>query len=382
MSRRCAPKSPPTLPAPRRRASASSTARHTTARGEQSRSSVVPATTAPRWGCPAVSRRSTATGQPHSNRRPRGTARAASASGRRPIAAERRRAARSSQAASETDSRRAASPRAGRASVPGRATRRDARETGARSAVRARTSSRAEAGPRRATAHPGAAALAARMNAPGKVVAEGRSRREPVPAAKARRPAGARAGRRENREAGDRAVALIVLALARGDPHARRRDPAVVRPCGAVGLLRGDRHPQHPQVAGAEMGVCAARRLYRGRGAFLYVLGCREPLAGTHEQYTSARWRQTLGSTMHCVAGDGVGVLVGGVVSSLLGLTGLKEVALEDVLGFGFGWTIFQALFMRDAAGGSYAVAQAHLHPRASVDESPHGRDGPDRHDA
>jgi hypothetical protein len=92
-------------------------------------------------------------------------------------------------------------------------------------------------------------------------------------------------------------------------------------------------------------------------GAFLYVLGCREPLGGTHEQYTAAHWRQTLGSTMHCVAGDGVGILVGAVASSLLGLTGLAEVALEYVLGFGFGWTIFQALFMRDAAGGSYTVA-------------------------
>ena len=92
-------------------------------------------------------------------------------------------------------------------------------------------------------------------------------------------------------------------------------------------------------------------------GAFLYVLGCREPLPGTHEQYTAARWRQTLGSTMHCVAGDGVGILVGAVLSSLLGLTALMEVALEYVLGFGFGWTIFQALFMRDAAGGSYSVA-------------------------
>jgi Domain of unknown function (DUF4396) len=92
-------------------------------------------------------------------------------------------------------------------------------------------------------------------------------------------------------------------------------------------------------------------------GAFLYVIGCREPLPGTHEQYTAARWRQTLGSTMHCVAGDGVGILVGAVLSSLLGLTGLAEVALEYVLGFGFGWTIFQALFMRDAVGGSYPVA-------------------------
>lgn len=36
-------------------------------------------------------------------------------------------------------------------------------------------------------------------------------------------------------------------------------------------------------------------------GAFLYVLGCREPLPGLHERYVSARWRQVLGSTMHCV---------------------------------------------------------------------------------
>src|ERR1700738_2939606 len=27
-------------------------------------------------------------------------------------------------------------------------------------------------------------------------------------------------------------------------------------------------------------------------GAFLYVLGCREPLPGLHERYVAARWRQ------------------------------------------------------------------------------------------
>jgi len=92
-------------------------------------------------------------------------------------------------------------------------------------------------------------------------------------------------------------------------------------------------------------------------GAFLYVLGCREPLPGLHERYVAARWRQALGSTMHCVAGDGVGILAGAVLASVLGLTGLAEVILEYVLGFAFGWTIFQALFMRDAAGGSYRRA-------------------------
>jgi hypothetical protein len=34
-------------------------------------------------------------------------------------------------------------------------------------------------------------------------------------------------------------------------------------------------------------------------GAFLYVLGCREPLPGLHEQYVAMHWRQVLGSTMH-----------------------------------------------------------------------------------
>jgi hypothetical protein len=90
-------------------------------------------------------------------------------------------------------------------------------------------------------------------------------------------------------------------------------------------------------------------------GAFLYVLGCREPLPGLHERYIAARWRQVLGSTTHCVASDGVGILVGAAISSILGLHGLNEVLLEYVLGFAFGWTIFQALFMRDMAGGSYA---------------------------
>ena len=61
-------------------------------------------------------------------------------------------------------------------------------------------------------------------------------------------------------------------------------------------------------------------------GAFLYVLGCREPLPGLHERYVAVRWRQALGSTMHCVAGDGIGILVGAVLASALGLTGFAEV--------------------------------------------------------
>ena len=86
-------------------------------------------------------------------------------------------------------------------------------------------------------------------------------------------------------------------------------------------------------------------------GAFLYVLGCREPLPGLHERYIAVRWRQVLGSTMHCVAGDGVGILVGAVLARHYHIEGFAEIALEYALGFLFGWTVFQALFMRDMAG-------------------------------
>ena len=86
-------------------------------------------------------------------------------------------------------------------------------------------------------------------------------------------------------------------------------------------------------------------------GAFLYVLACREPLPGTHADYVRPRWRQVVGSTMHCVAGDGIGILVGGVVLSALGAPAWAEIVAEYALGFLFGWTVFQALFMRSMAG-------------------------------
>ena len=64
-------------------------------------------------------------------------------------------------------------------------------------------------------------------------------------------------------------------------------------------------------------------------GVFLYVLGCREPLPGPHERYVAARWKQVLGSTMHCVAGDGVGILTGAVIAGVVHLPKIIDIALE-----------------------------------------------------
>jgi len=88
--------------------------------------------------------------------------------------------------------------------------------------------------------------------------------------------------------------------------------------------------------------------------AIFYVLGWREPLKQTHEDFVATRWRQVLGSTMHCAAGDGIGIIVGAVLAAQWSLSSWSDFSLEYILGFGFGWAVFQAFAMREMAGGNY----------------------------
>lgn len=71
-------------------------------------------------------------------------------------------------------------------------------------------------------------------------------------------------------------------------------------------------------------------------GAFFYVLGCREPLRGDHERYVATRWRQVLGSTMHCVAGDGIGIVVGAAIGGVLTLSFLARLSAGVLAGLRF----------------------------------------------
>jgi hypothetical protein len=43
-------------------------------------------------------------------------------------------------------------------------------------------------------------------------------------------------------------------------------------------------------------------------GLLLYVLADKEPHPGEHERFTSPLWKQGVGSTIHCVAGDATGI--------------------------------------------------------------------------
>ena len=95
--------------------------------------------------------------------------------------------------------------------------------------------------------------------------------------------------------------------------------------------------------------------LYTGPVAFVvYWLSCRESAPGTHGEFIAPLWKQSVGSAIHCIAGDATGIIVAASVTSVLGLPMGLDAVLEYIAGFAFGLLIFQALFMRDMLGGSY----------------------------
>lgn len=98
--------------------------------------------------------------------------------------------------------------------------------------------------------------------------------------------------------------------------------------------------------------------LYTGPlGAALYVLSCKEPRPGTHERFITPLWKQGVGSTIHCVAGDATGIVFAATVTAIIGFPMWLDLIVEYALGFGFGLLIFQSLFMKDMMGGSYRAA-------------------------
>ena len=95
--------------------------------------------------------------------------------------------------------------------------------------------------------------------------------------------------------------------------------------------------------------------LYMGPIALLlYVMADKEPRPGEHETFIKPLWKQGVGSTIHCVAGDATGIILAAVVTSTLGLPMWLDLIVEYVAGFAFGLFIFQSLFMKSMMGGTY----------------------------
>jgi len=100
--------------------------------------------------------------------------------------------------------------------------------------------------------------------------------------------------------------------------------------------------------------------LYMGPIALaLYVMSDKEPRPGTHEEFIKPLWKQGVGSTVHCVAGDATGIIAAAAITATLGFPMWIDLIVEYAAGFAFGLFIFQALFMKDMMGGSYIKALA-----------------------
>ena len=98
--------------------------------------------------------------------------------------------------------------------------------------------------------------------------------------------------------------------------------------------------------------------LYMGPiGLTLYVLSDKEPAPGTHEEFVKPLWKQGVGSTVHCIAGDATGIIAAAAITAALGLPMRIDFIVEYLAGFAFGLFIFQSLFMKDMLGGSYPRA-------------------------
>jgi len=95
--------------------------------------------------------------------------------------------------------------------------------------------------------------------------------------------------------------------------------------------------------------------LYMGPiGALLYILADKEPRPGEHENFIKPLWKQGVGSTIHCVAGDATGIILAAAVTAMLGLPMWLDLIVEYATGFAFGLFIFQSLFMKSMMGGTY----------------------------
>jgi hypothetical protein len=125
----------------------------------------------------------------------------------------------------------------------------------------------------------------------------------------------------------------------------------------SVAYVAWDAFTRNPELTIMKYGWVLVT-LYAGPvAAAFYVLSCKEPGPFQHEVFIKPLWKQALGSTIHCLAGDATGIIVAAAITAALGLPMWLDLTFEYLLGFGFGLLIFQALFMRDMLGGSYGAA-------------------------
>ncbi|MEP1571351.1 DUF4396 domain-containing protein [Roseibium album] len=89
-------------------------------------------------------------------------------------------------------------------------------------------------------------------------------------------------------------------------------------------------------------------------GCFLYLMTCRRPFPGGHDEFTKKTWKQSVNSEMHCLAGDATGIVIAAMIVPVFHLTNGWDSVVEYIAGLICGLFIFQALMMRGMYDGDY----------------------------
>lgn len=86
-------------------------------------------------------------------------------------------------------------------------------------------------------------------------------------------------------------------------------------------------------------------------GLALYLWTCRPANIGqvpadqrerVHHDYVDDSFRKITGSVIHCVGGDGLGIMTAMVIARMVEMSFWNEYWFEYIVGFAFGWLIFQ----------------------------------------
>ena len=91
-------------------------------------------------------------------------------------------------------------------------------------------------------------------------------------------------------------------------------------------------------------------------GLAVYIWTCRPPhieqhrgeeAKQVHHEFVNTTFKKVTGSVIHCVGGDGLGIMSAMVVARVWRLAFWQEFWFEYAIGFAFGWFIFQYKAMR-----------------------------------
>ncbi len=92
-------------------------------------------------------------------------------------------------------------------------------------------------------------------------------------------------------------------------------------------------------------------------GLALYIYSCRVRPDQDHDEFVAPMWRRALGSTIHCVSGDALGIVMVAVIIYNAHLSMFAEFAIEYAFAFLFGWLIFQVTPIMVFMGKSFRQA-------------------------